>query len=319
MPLPPLEVSRTYLWDELASLFSFKANYLGVAGGMVSRPEHNALLLITHPGGGRSFDYEDYWDGGDLIYTGRGKTGDQSLKGPNGDVVENRRHLLVFENVGSRVLRFLGESVCIKHWTARGAGADGAERLIYRFQLSFGRGETEPALPTTVPAPPKPKRPRHLSTRPFDPSQSVGGLTDRGQRASLEETLARKEKAFRGHHQILVVLHEFLTSGGWEHIEEMPSGVDLWAVRQGGPRVIFEGKTITVTNEVHQCRSGLAQLLEYQFFYGEPEDELCLVVDQPIADARVRFLESAGVAIASTAEGRVRSVGVRGTRVLGIE
>ncbi len=87
MPLPPLEVGRTYSWDELASLFSFKESYLGAAGGMVSRPEHDALLLITHPGGGRSFDYEDYWDGGDLIYTGRGKTGDQSLDGQNGEAL----------------------------------------------------------------------------------------------------------------------------------------------------------------------------------------------------------------------------------------
>ena len=45
----------------------FKTAYLGPAGGMVPRPEHAALLLVTHPGGGKSFDYEDYRGGSDLI------------------------------------------------------------------------------------------------------------------------------------------------------------------------------------------------------------------------------------------------------------
>ncbi len=34
---------------------------------MVPRPEHAALLVVTHPGGGKSFDYEDYRSGSDLI------------------------------------------------------------------------------------------------------------------------------------------------------------------------------------------------------------------------------------------------------------
>ena len=45
----------------------FKTAYLGSAGGMVPRPEHAALLVVTHPGGGKSFDYEDYRGGSDLI------------------------------------------------------------------------------------------------------------------------------------------------------------------------------------------------------------------------------------------------------------
>jgi hypothetical protein len=46
----------------------------------------DSVLLITHPNGGKSFDYKDYWDGDDLIYTGRGKVGDQQRSGPNLDV-----------------------------------------------------------------------------------------------------------------------------------------------------------------------------------------------------------------------------------------
>jgi hypothetical protein len=64
---------------------------------------------------------------------------------------------------------------------------------------------------------------------------------------------------------------------------------------------------------------GLAQLFEYRFFYGRPEDELCLVVDRPINDARIRFLEAAGVAVAYTADGHLRSIGTRAARVLEME
>jgi hypothetical protein len=92
---------RTYTWEMLGSTFGFKPEYLGVAGGMISRPEHSATLLMTHPGGARSFDYGDYWDGTDLIYTGRGKRGDQERTGQNRDVGENATELHVFEPSGA--------------------------------------------------------------------------------------------------------------------------------------------------------------------------------------------------------------------------
>jgi len=94
-----------YGWDELADAFDFKPAFFSVAGGMVPSAATNSLLLITHPGGGRSFDYHDHWDGADLIYTGRGKLGDQSRDDArNLDVAENRRPLLVFEAAGPRRL-----------------------------------------------------------------------------------------------------------------------------------------------------------------------------------------------------------------------
>jgi hypothetical protein len=37
---------------------------------MMSRPELDALLLVTCPGGARSFNYDDYWSRGELFYTG---------------------------------------------------------------------------------------------------------------------------------------------------------------------------------------------------------------------------------------------------------
>jgi len=82
---------ETYSWASLGDRFGFGADYLGAAGGMISRPKHNALLVMTHPGGAKSFDYGDYWDNRDLIYAGRGKLGDRKLEGQNRDFAESRR------------------------------------------------------------------------------------------------------------------------------------------------------------------------------------------------------------------------------------
>jgi len=56
-----LRAGQAYGWDEVGDAFSFRPAYLSVAGGMLPRPDHNAILLVTHPGGAKSFDYEDYW------------------------------------------------------------------------------------------------------------------------------------------------------------------------------------------------------------------------------------------------------------------
>jgi hypothetical protein len=57
-------------------------------GGM--KADDAKRLLITHPGGGKTFGYRDYWDGHDLIYTGRRKIGDQQATAENLDVMEDR-------------------------------------------------------------------------------------------------------------------------------------------------------------------------------------------------------------------------------------
>jgi hypothetical protein len=92
---------------QLAAAFGFKPAFFSVAGGMVPSTATTSLLLITHPGGAKSFDYQDHWDGADLIYTGRGKPGDQRRDDPrNLDVADNRRPLFVFEAPCPRRLVF---------------------------------------------------------------------------------------------------------------------------------------------------------------------------------------------------------------------
>lgn len=304
--LPPLSVGSTYSWDDLSQLFDFRPDYLGAAGGMVPRPTFNALLLITHPGGGKSFDYEDYWEGADLIYTGRGKRGDQTLDGPNGDVAGNRRDLLVFEHEGPRRLRFMGQAVCTQHWEATGPGDDGVERVIQRFRLSFSE-ITAPQRTSGAPG----QRERYFQrrARTFDPAAAPGALTLHGPHTSPEETLTLQEKANQTHHELLVHLHRQLTACGWQNLEEIPAAIDLRGTSPAGTRVIFEAKTLNAVSASEQCRAALAQLLEYRFFYGSLSDGLCLVVNRPVSDARIRLLESIGIAIVCASAERLDAIG----------
>jgi hypothetical protein len=50
-----LAIGQVYEWEELADAFGFKPAFFSVAGGMVPSATTNSLLLITHPGGGKSF------------------------------------------------------------------------------------------------------------------------------------------------------------------------------------------------------------------------------------------------------------------------
>ena len=137
MAVPDLTPGITYDWDALGSLFGFKPAYLSAAGGMVVSTGTDCLLLITHPGGGKAFDYADYWDDGDLVYTGRGQSGDQKRQGANLDVAENRRPLLVFEAAGARALRYIGQAQCVGESTGRVADRDGQMRNVLLFRLRF--------------------------------------------------------------------------------------------------------------------------------------------------------------------------------------
>ena len=315
--VPDLEIGRAYSWEELGELFGFTPNYLARVGGMVPRPEMRALLLISVPGGAKSFDYGDYWEGDDLIYTGRGKEGDQVLEGANRDVAENRSSLLVFEPAGSRRLRFVGSATCPEYWEGRAEDDKGRMRRVYRFRLRFGE---QPARRTTKAeqeaagrkGTPRHRRPRKFSKKP--PKKRAPGLP----KATPTETLARQEKADQDHHSILRVLVARLESRRWTNIEEIPSAVDLWAdPPDNRGRVIFEAKTISDSNEVHQVRAALAQLFEYRWRFGTGSEPLCLVTNRPISDQQVRFLEAMGICVIWVDGDRLRPSGPGARQILG--
>ena len=292
---PELVLQRAYSWSELAELFHCEPGYFGTVGGMVPRPKQNALLLITHPGGAKSFDYEDYWEGSDLIYTGRGKTGDQKLTGPNRDLAEGRRKLFAFEASGTRVLKYLGSPACIETFPGRGLDANGVYRRTIKYRLRFKEGDRMgSASPTESPVELH-SAPRHRKSRPFDPDWSPKPPALASSRIKPEELAQLQEKANSAHQAILVALYRAVRSAKWSDVEQVDGAIDLWGVH-GGQRVIFEAKSVSDKNEVGQARSALAQLLEYRHFYGAPGDALCIVTNVPLSPARALFLESQGVA-----------------------
>lgn len=271
---------------------------------MISRPQHDALLLITSPGA-RSFDYGDSWQGNDLIYTGRGKQGDQEYAAQNRDVGENARALYVFEHAGSRALLHLGQAACIHKWQELALDLHGRTRSVWRFQLRFeAQAAAIAARESTLPYSPGGAR-RAIVARPFDPSRAPTLPAPAAQLGSPAEAAQLQEKAVSGHHGILVRLFHYLRDGGWTELDEMPSAVDLWARDSAGRRTIFEAKTIRSGTQLARVRSGLAQLLEYRYSYGDPTDGLCLVTDAALAADRIAFLESLDVALVVCARGGV--------------
>ena len=291
-----LEPGRVYSWEELAETFGFQPNYFAITGGMVPSTATDSLLLITHPGGGKSFDYNDHWDGADLIYTGRGKVGDQKRTAANLDVAENRRALYVFEAAGPRRLLFLGPARCTDERIGRAPDDNGAMRDVLQFRLSFadsaaGRSRSR-AAPTTTAGSDAQRRPR-----PFQDERPPSPPAEPTEPANPEETAAKREQANTGHHAILSKLNRNLIALGCRSIEELPGAIDLRATRPDGVRVMFEAKTLTEANELSQTRSGFAQLHEYRVEHGEPGDELCLVVDRPLTMRRQRLLDALGVAV----------------------
>jgi hypothetical protein len=180
-PVDQVHRGETYDWDALGRLFGFRPRYLSTAGGMVPRPADNALMLITHPGGARSIDYGDYWDGEDLIYTGRGQRGSQQRSGANRDVGDNTRRLLVFEHVGPKQLLYLGRADCTEEWEAKAPDVDGRSRTVLRFSAPLPappstdvrEGSAAPR-PGTPPSPLRPQAPSEGTLQALGAADSGG-------------------------------------------------------------------------------------------------------------------------------------------------
>jgi hypothetical protein len=275
----------------------------------VSSVERSANLLqwppVRCPYRQRSLAGQPNWSRGDLIYTGRGKRGDQKLEGANRDLAENRYENFVFEGgVGSEVLRFLGTARATRQWRARGPDDDRTDREILRYRLRFQSGGAAASASQTRRRPATTRRTQSAAPaqkerqrRRFDPGRPPGQYRKPVQNATPEETAARREKANQAHHALLVRLQAGLAALRWSDFDEIPSAIDLEA-QKGGRKILFEAKTVSPRSELSQTRSGLSQLLEYRFFYGEPSDRLCLVTNGPISDRRIRFLEAEGIAVA---------------------
>ncbi|HET7509732.1 MAG TPA: hypothetical protein VFJ65_05715 [Solirubrobacterales bacterium] len=316
-----LKPGRVYSWEEVGEVFAWNPNLFGRAGGMISRPEQNAVLLLTSSSDGRTFDYGDEWKDGDLIYAGQGLTGNQQLSGVNRFTAENSRDLFLFEYAGPRRLLFYGQVTCADHWESTDFDKNGESRRVYRFRLRLlnGKGKKEPKR---RPPSQRQRRERDASsfkTRPFDPNRKSAERRRRSAPKDPERQLVLAEQADSLHQKTLTDFGLWLKARGWEELDEMEGAIDLLAVRRvrgQRRRVLFEIKGLTPTTERTRVRSGLAQLLEYRLFLGEQQDGLCLVTSRPILDRRLWLLDSLGIAHAYVEDGKVTVSGSKASRTL---
>ncbi len=310
---------RVYSWDELGAVFGFKGNYLGSAGGMPISAKTDSVLLITHPEGGKTFDYGDHWDGRDLIYTGKGQRGDQQRSGANLDVAENRRALYAFEAAGPKMLRYLGSPRCVEERVERAPDSGGTLRDVLRFRLRFPRDQGRSHVADASEAPARRRGHRTVTERQarrFDPGAPPSAPVPSATRLDPAEIAALQEKAVDAHFQALCGLNDWLERSGWHGIEEIPAAIDLRATAPDGSRVIFEVKSITDSNETSQMRGALAQLLEYRLEYGAPDDQTCAVVNRQLSARRLRLLEGLGVPVLVVSEGGVKAGNDLGWRMV---
>jgi hypothetical protein len=315
---PRLKDGRTYTWDELGELFRFKPRYLETAGGMVSRPEQDSLILITHFQEGRSFSYGDEWDGDELIYAGKGLTGDQVLKGENLFVAENSRVLLLFEYAGPHRLRFHSRVHCVETWETVGFDKNRRERRVYRFRLRplrrKGGGQRRRRKATPDTPPPSERERSSFTPRPFDPDRTPSQRR-RATPADPESQNVLNEQADQDHQSTLSRFGLWLEGNGWSDLEEIDGAIDLLA-KSGSRRVLFEIKSIRRGGERARVRAGLAQLLEYRLFLGKPTDKLCLVSNRPISERRLLLLDSLSIGHVYLDEEAVNVSGTRASRAL---
>jgi hypothetical protein len=96
---------------------------------------------------------------------------------------------------------------------------------------------------------------------------------------------------------LVKILNEAVLAAGWTEVSEIHLAIDLWGRNPDGARTIFEIKTLRPDSELSRVRAAISQLLEYRFFYGAPDDALCLVTDHPLRDRRVRLLRALGIAV----------------------
>lgn len=319
--LPQLRPGTVYGWKKVAAEFGFKPRLFSVGGGMLSCPDLNALLLITSSKKGKSFSYGDEWDKGDLIYAGKGLTGNQQLKGVNRFVAENSRELFLFEYAGSEELLFHDRVTCVAHWESIDVDKEGKERRVYQFRLRPASGKRARRKPRSKSDRDADSFRRDASSflpRAFDPDRKP---SQRRQSAPGDPESRRilQEQADQRHQTTLSDFGLWLGKTGWTELQEIDGAIDLLAkktVSRGQRRVLFEIKSMRPKSERSAVRTGLAQLLEYRVVLGSTDDKLCLVTNRPLTTRSAQLLNSLGIGHAYVERSKVQVSGTAASRAI---
>jgi hypothetical protein len=120
------------------------------------------------------------------------------------------------------------------------------------------------------------------------PKQASGAAHGPRERSSPEGTAMLREKARKGHRELVALVEGLVrTAGGVPR--ENPKTVDIFT-ELGGRRYYFEMKTANRVNLLGQVRKGLSQLYEYSYRYekGRPPAEviLCIVLNMKPSSPR---------------------------------
>jgi 5-methylcytosine-specific restriction enzyme A len=107
-------------------------------GGISTPSKHGVVFLFTGPSG-KQHGYRDFWnDDGLFHYTGEGQSGDMDLVRGNRAIYEHeedKKSLLLFENVSRGHVGYLGEMRYVEHYFTDGPDTDGHTRRLIVFVL----------------------------------------------------------------------------------------------------------------------------------------------------------------------------------------
>ena len=171
------ELGAPVTWSQVADQFDFLEGRFSVGGGMIYVRQHDALLLITHPDGGRTHNYGDRFDpdSGHLLYVGKGLEGDQRMSAENRRLRDNDfSAAYVFKSVAPRTFHFLGLARSVEMPAIEDApDRHDNMRKVFRFRLSIDTDggsldETPWADPSEVETPHTEGRTRRVWTTRYE-------------------------------------------------------------------------------------------------------------------------------------------------------
>jgi predicted RNA-binding protein with PUA-like domain len=225
-------------------------------GGVSPSNQTPNIFLFTDPRSGTQHGYRDEWaPDGSFHYTGHGQHGDQTLARGNGAVLNHAkdgRALRVFLGAGGLV-QYVGEFVVDDQepftWATAPSTARGPLRQVVRFHLR--PVNRPPSLPDAELGAPY---------QPLDETIEVASPTTP---APADPDAA--ERGWRAHRQLQNRLSELVQAAGYQPRRSTAAdpGFDL-AWETPGAIFVVEVKSCTKTNEVHQLRVGIGQVLDYE-------------------------------------------------------
>jgi hypothetical protein len=250
------------------------------------------VLLFSDPSVGSAHGYDDHWsdDGTIFYYAGRGQTGDQTLDGGNGTILNHReegRTLRVFWGAGGTV-EYAGEFEVdpenpydIVRAQPTGGGAD---RNVVMFRL---RPLGEPA----VIDPARPAR-RVVGERTKPTFATPYRRANESPAVNAPSPFAvdpnEVDRALAAHARTQNALERHVAELGFRTHSPGPSDPDFdLAWRDGDTIVVAEVKSLTERNERGQLRLGIGQILDYEQTIRQAGLSVSsvLCVERPPADA----------------------------------